>query len=415
MSNIRKITSCRLCGGDRLKEILDFGEVPLGNNLQESAEAARAAARYRLDLRRCLVCGHFQLGHAVAPTELYATNYTYLSGIGRSFIEHFSAYADWAISNCRLAKGATVVDVGSNDGTCLKAFQERGCKVHGVDPAYLPASIANRNGIPTINAFFDEGVVDQLKGEYGAVDLVTSHNVLAHVDELAATFANIRDLLKPGGFFCFEVGYFREVLQNNLFDTIYHEHLDYHHAAPLVRHLTALGFAVENIGVNSVQGGSIRVLCRNTLKGSVSPSVDEFLAAERDSIVNDEPWLTGWQGEIERRMAAFAALLREKASGKQLVAGFGAPTKATLLMKIAGIGEDEIGYVVEDNELKVGRFLPGTGIPIREAAHLFSATPDVLVIFAWNFSKDIASKIRGRFSRPVEMIVPLPETASSQI
>jgi SAM-dependent methyltransferase len=415
MAQARGIFACRLCAAADLHEIIDFGAVPLGNNLQETALAARAAARYPLELNRCGQCGHFQLGHAVAPEELYATNYTYLSGIGPSFIRHFDAYADWVVATCDLPKDALVVDVGSNDGTCLKAFRARGFRVCGVDPAALPAKIANENGIDTINAFFDSAVVGRIKAKYGAADFVTSHNVLAHVDDLAATFADIHELLKPNGGFCFEVGYFREVLKNNFFDTIYHEHLDYHHAAPLVRHLTAAGFAIEDISVNPVQGGSLRLLCRKTAARKLSASAQAFLAAEKDSILNDTDYLKNWRHEIEARMARFKAVLHQRTAEKRSIAGFGAPTKATLLMQMADIGSDDIAYVAEDNVLKAGRYLPGTGVPILLTSDLLSNPPDVLVIFAWNFADDIIGKIRGKLAKPVEVVIPLPEARTVQL
>jgi SAM-dependent methyltransferase len=415
MENMRKLEHCRLCGVSLLARILDFGEVPLGNNLQEDISAARAAPKYPLELLRCSNCGHFQLGHAVAPEELYATNYTYLSGIGASFLKHFAEYAEWASQKCGLPLGATVVDVGSNDGTCLKAFQDRGYKVCGVDPASLPARIANEKGIRTINAFFDGPTVDRILSDYGPVDFVTSHNVLAHVDDLAGTLTCIRRVLKPGGHLCFEVGYFREVLQKDLFDTIYHEHLDYHHAVPLVRHLTGLGFVVEDLSVNAVQGGSIRVLCRNGGGGGVSASAREFLAQEQTSIVSDQLHIANWERTIQAKMRDFRSRLENDTVSGRSIAGFGAPTKAVLLMKIAGISERHIKYVVEDNELKVGRFLPSTGIPILRTTQLHSDTPDVLVIFAWNFAQDILAKLKGRFNKPVSVIVPLPKALTVEL
>ena len=405
----REIEACRLCGSGTLPRLIDFGAVALGNNLQQDADAARAAAAYPLELHRCAACGHFQLGHAVAPEILYATNYTYLSGIGASFIKHFDAYADWAVDACSLEVGDLVVDVGSNDGTCLKAFQARGMMVCGVDPAPMAAKIANESGVETLNAFFDRASVDEIKACHGAADFITSHNVLAHVNDLAATFADIHELLKDGGFFAFEVGYFHEVLRTGCFDTIYHEHLDYHHAGPLMRHLTGLGFSVEELSVNSVQGGSIRLLLRKTGRGDISPAAERFLVAERASILYDENFLRSWRQKIETSMVEFHALVRRRADTGASIAGFGAPTKATLLMKVAGIGGDEIAYVVEDNPLKTGRFLPGSAVPIMLTAELFRAPPDVLVIFAWNFASDIIGKIEGKLGKPMEVIIPLPE------
>jgi SAM-dependent methyltransferase len=409
MADYREIAACRLCGATALDAIVDFGAVALGNNLLETQAEAKAATAYPLVLMRCETCGHFQLGHAVDPTILYATNYTYLTGIGASFIRHLEDYAAWADGKGLLPKDALVVDIGSNDGTCLKMFKAQGARVCGVDPAQMPARIANENGIDTFNMFFGAEAVEKIKAKHGAADYVTSHNVLAHVDDLAGTFANIHALLKDGGVFCFEIGYFRDVLRLGYFDTIYHEHLDYHHAEPLARHLTKLGFDIEEFSVNRSQGGSLRTLCRKTGQGRVSPAAQAFLDAERGSEVNDRMFLKGWRGSIERKMGAFAGMLRERAARGLAIAGYGAPTKATLLMKMSSLGADDVAYVVEDNKLKAGRYLPVSGVPIKPTAEMMSVTPDVLVLFAWNFADDIVGRLKGKLGKPVEAIVPLPE------
>lgn len=406
---VRLITSCRLCAGGELSKQIDFGEVPLGNNLQETQEAAWAAKSYPLMLNRCSACGHFQLAHAVAPELLYATNYTYLSGIGSSFVRHFANYADWVEALGILPKDALVVDVGSNDGTCLKAFQAHGHRVCGVDPAALAARIANENGVETINGFFDEAAVRQIVDRQGQADYVTSHNVLAHVDDLAGVFRNIHALVKDGGHFGFEIGYFREVLRTGCFDTIYHEHLDYHHAAPLARHLTALGFDLVDLSVNSVQGGTLRLLLKKTGIGAISDSARAFLDDEKRSVLYDGPFLANWRQRILGQMAAFRDLLRERARRGATIVAYGAPTKATLLMKMADLGASDVALIVEDNPHKAGRFMPATGVPIRPTAELETARPDVILLFAWNFADDIIAKLRGRFDQPVEVIAPLPK------
>jgi SAM-dependent methyltransferase len=412
---IRKIVACRLCGADELQRYIDFGDVPLGNNLLDSQEAARAAASYPLDLDRCGACGHFQLGHAVAPELLYATNYTYLSGIGASFVKHFGDYAEWAAAATGVGTGSVVVDVGSNDGTCLKAFQRRGSTVCGVDPASLASGIANADGVETINAFFDAAAVAEIIARHGQADFVTSHNVLAHVDDLAEVFRNVHALLRDGGHFAFEIGYFREVLRTGCFDTIYHEHLDYHHAAPLARHLTALGFDLVELSVNSVQGGSLRLLLRKTGEGRISSQASAFLAEEKASVLYDDAFLASWKQRIVEQMGAFHRSLRAKVDTGATIVAYGAPTKATLLMKMAALGGDEVAFVVEDNVHKAGRFLPGTGVAIRPSTALEGASPDVIVIFAWNFADDIIGKLRGKFDRPVDVIVPLPEFRTIQL
>jgi len=414
---VRPISACRLCGSQTLRRFVDFGDVPLGNNLQADRAAALAADAYPLTVNRCGDCGHFQLGHAVAPELLYATNYTYLSGIGPSFIKHFATYAEWAGTAVGLEAGALVVDVGSNDGTCLKPFQAMGCRVCGVDPAALAAQIANEHGIETLEAFFDEAAVDEIIRRHGQADFVTSHNVLAHVDDLAGTFRAIYRLLRDGGHFAFEIGYFREVVRNGFFDTIYHEHLDYHHAAPLARHLTGLGFDLVGLETNAVQGGSLRLLLRKTGKGAVSEAAQAFLDEERASILYDDSYLAGWKSRIEDQMAEFQRRLRAYVDAGKRIVAYGAPTKATLLMKIAGLSGDEVAFAVEDNVHKAGRFLPRTGVPIVRSTELDTTVPqpDVIVLFAWNFAGDILEKLRGRFDSSVDVLIPLPELRSVTI
>ena len=405
----RALKECRLCGSSDLGRFIDFGQVPLGNNLQLTSQQAKEVETFKLDVMRCHQCGHFQLGQAVAPELLYATNYTYLSGIGYSFVRHIASYAQWIDEHCDLPAQAVVVDVGSNDGTCLKAFQTRGYTVCGVDPASLAAGIANENGIPTINSFFDSIAVKDIINRFGRADFVTSQNVLAHVDELGDVFCNIYDLLNDGGYFAFEIGYFREVLLKGCFDTIYHEHLDYHHAGPLARHLCVLGFDLLDLSVNSVQGGSLRLLLKKTGNGAISSQAQIFLDAEKQSVLCDEEFLSNWPRKIESSMAEFHNLLSEEAIRGARIAAYGAPTKATLLTKLAKLSASEIAFVVEDNPHKVGRFLPGSGIPIHQTSELMSFQSEIIVLLAWNFADDIIAKLRGKFNTPVKIVIPLPD------
>lgn len=407
--SIRALDECRLCGSSDLDHFIDFGQVPLGNNLQFTAQQAKEVEAYRLDVKRCHECGHFQLGHAVVPELLYATNYTYLSGIGASFVKHISAYAQWVEEHCNLPDHAVVVDVGSNDGTCLKAFQDHGYTVCGVDPAALAAGIANDNGIPTINSFFDKDAVKEIVSRFGKADFVTSQNVLAHVDDLGTVFHNIYDVLNDGGYFAFEIGYFREVLRTGCFDTIYHEHLDYHHAGPLARHLCSLGFDLLNLSVNNVQGGSLRLLLKKTGRGKITEQAQKFLNDENQSVLGDKEFLANWATKIESSMGEFHNFLCEDANFNKQIVAYGAPTKATLLLKMAKLGASEIAFVVEDNPHKAGRFLPGSGIPIKPTSELLLVQPEIIVILAWNFADDIIAKLRGQFDAPVKLVIPLPD------
>ncbi len=405
----RLIGHCRLCDSSNLEHFVDFGDIPLGNNLADSHKDALLADRYPLSMNRCVACDHFQLAAAVSPEKMYATNYTYLSGVGKSFVLHFKEYAAWVQERCNFQSNTLVVDIGSNDGTCLKAFKKLGFNVCGVDPASVPAQRANEEGIHTLNVFFDEAAVDEIITKYGKADFITSHNVLAHVDDLGSVFRNINRLLKTGGYFCFEIGYFIQVLKNGCFDTIYHEHLDYHHAKPLAQFLCGIGFDLVDLSINQVQGGSLRLFLKKTGDGMISSEAKQFLDEEAKSVLYQTDILSAWPSRIKSNMVKFGKIVKDYVAAGKKVVGYGAPTKATLLMKMSDLASSDICFIVEDNELKINKFMPGTAVPILNVDELQLRKPDVIVIFAWNFHQEIIAKLKVQVNWPATFLVPLPD------
>ena len=403
------IKKCRLCNSSDLSQFLDFGLVPLGNNLQNKKSLSKNVETYPLKVNICNTCNHFQLSYSVPANLLYATNYTYLSGIGLSFKNHIKEYSLWVKEKCSLTENDLVVDIGSNDGTTLKAFKDIGCIVQGVDPASLATEIANKNNIPTINAFFNKDVVKTISDNLGYADFITSQNVLAHVDDLNQVFNDIFYLLKEGGFFCFEIGYFGDVLENGYFDTIYHEHMDYHHASPLVDLLTKIGFDVIDLSLNEVQGGSLRVLTQKTFKGNISNNVRDFINKEKLSLLYNKQFLDNWQRSINTKMEDFNKKINYyKSMGKSIIA-YGAPTKLVLLMKMAKLNSNDIDFVVDDNPHKVGKFIPNLGLEIRPVSDMELHDEKIIIIIAWNFADDIVIKLKNLTSKPFDIILPLPD------
>ena len=404
-----RILNCRLCESSSISEFVDFGEVPLGNNLHVNKINSLNSDKYPLRVNRCKNCGHFQLSVSVNPKKLYATNYTYLSSIGKSFVEHLKVYANWACKNFNLDNSSFVIDVGSNDGTCLSFFKKNGCNVLGIDPAKLAADIANKNQINTINAFINDELIKNIIKEYGHADFITSHNVLAHIDNLQGAFENIFNLLKKNENFIFEIGYFESVLKNNFFDTTYHEHLDYHHANPIAKYLTKIGFDVINFDTNDVQGGTLRIHAKKTYKGKLTDQAKTFLLKEKKGVLYNSKFLKDWCLNINSSMVKFGDSVKEYSKQKKIIAGYGVPTKATLLLKLAKLNENQINFIFEDNIHKVNKFLPSTSIKIESSEKLNVKKPDILIILAWNFSKDILEKIKKQIDYPLKCIVPLPE------
>ena len=409
------INQCRLCNKKKLVKVINFGKIPLGNNLLAKKSLSIKAKKYPLILKNCQNCNHFQLNYSVNPNILYAKNYTYLSGTGKSMIVHLKKYANYIAKKINLKKKSFVLDVGSNDGTCLINFKKKGMDVLGIDPAKKPCQIAKSRGINSLNSFFNKKTLKKILISRGKADFVTSHNTLAHVENLRSIFQNIYYVLKKNGYFCFEVGYFYEVLKNNYFDTIYHEHLDYHHSYPLVYFLNNIGFSLINISTNSIQGGTIRILCRKTRIISNTNQVMNFVKKEKKTIIHNTRYLSQWKKAINKKMNKFQSIIKKFNQQNKIVIGYGAPTKAVLLLSISNLNSKNIKYIVEDNHLKQNKYLPISAIPIYNKNMYKVIHPKAIIIFAWNFSDDIIKKLKKDFNTNIEVIIPLPKPIKIQL
>ena len=272
--------TCRLCGGTQLTLVLELAPTPPANAFVSREELDQPQPSFPLDVFFCESCQHVQLLDVVDPSVLFE-NYVYVSGTSPSFVAHFERYAKGILDQFKPVPGSLVMDIGSNDGTLLRFFQQAGMKVLGVDPARNIAEEATRKGIPTLAAFFSPKLAAEIRAQHGAASVITGNNVFAHIDNLEAIVEGIRTLLAPGGVFVFEVSYLVDVFENTLFDTIYHEHLDYHSVKPLVPFFQRLGMElIEAVRVGS-HGGSLHGIAQ--LKGGPHPvgkSVAEAIACE---------------------------------------------------------------------------------------------------------------------------------------
>ena len=396
-SRNKYILSCRLCNQNKLSSIIDFGCVPLGNNLQTSKKKSNQILKYPLSINQCINCNHFQLNYSVDPDLLYATNYTYLTGVGKSFKKHLEKFADDAIElffkkNKNKNKKLKIIDIGSNDGTALSFFHKKGYKVLGVDPAKIPSALANKNGINTINDFFSSKLAKKIIKEYKLSDLVISNNVLAHIDKIHDVFEGIYSLLKFNGLLVFEVGYFGDIVKKAIYDTIYHEHLDYHSKIPLAKFLLNKGFSVYKIKTNAIQGGSIRVYCIKEKNIKIYPKVFKQFNDERNIFTHAN--IKNWVVTIFRNVEIIKKNINDANKNGINVWGYGAPTKATLMIKMLGSVGNSIEFILDDNAFKENKYIPGTNIPIIKKSKRPVYDKQLILCFAWNFFDDILSKLK---------------------
>jgi SAM-dependent methyltransferase len=399
-----------MCLGSQLQKVIELTPTPPGNNFLDADEVDQHEPRYPLDVYFCAGCHHVQLGHVVDPKILYQNDYTYVSATSSRFVQHLREYAEEMIRRHGLRPETLVADIGSNDGTCLRFFKEGGMTVAGVDPATEIARRASAAGIPTVGDFFSLGLARTLREQHGPAALITSHNACAHIDDLDDVIQGVRHWLADDGVFVVEVGYLLDVYQNVWFDTIYHEHLDYHSVDPFGRLFERHGMEVVGVERVSPQGGSIRVTAQK-VGGPRRPdgSFAKLVALERAAGLDKAETFV----EYGRRIDAVGADLRSLVSGLKAegrsIAGYGAATKATTLLSHFRIGKEDVDFIADDNPLKQGLFSPATHIPVVEPGEIYRARPDYLLILAWNFAESIMAAHQPYQVAGGRFILPMPE------
>ena len=391
-----------------MKDALHLSSTPLANDFVDSSRLNEKQPVFPLKLSFCNNCYHTQLKDVVDPTLLYE-NYIYVSGTSNTFVKHFEEYANYAIQEFDLGNEAFVVDIGSNDGTLLRSFKERGLKVLGVDPARNISEEANQNGIPTLTSFFDNNVSNQIQSQYGKADLVVANNVFAHIDDLDEATIAIEDLLMEEGVFIFEVSYLKDVVSKNLFDTIYHEHLSYHSLTPLISFFRKFGMEVIDAIKVPTHGGSIRVSVKKKNGAhEIRQSVNTMILDEQSSGMKHYRFVESLESKISDIKSNLSNILKTADKAGLTISGYGAPAKATTLLYELDL-HHHISYIVDDNPLKQGTYTPGTHIPVVDSNTMRANPTDYMVILAWNFADSIMSNNKMYRENGGNFIVPLPD------
>jgi SAM-dependent methyltransferase len=401
-----QIAGCRLCGSTAIETVLELTPTPPANNLITSEDLGQAPPCYPLELCRCADCHHLQLHHIVNP-ELLFSNYLYVSQTSPVMLRHLADQADALTERIEDFGNKFVIEIGSNDGSLLRNFQRHGYSVLGVDPARNIAAQAEAAGVPTVVDFFGEAVGRRLAAEHRRAGLVCANHCFAHIEDIHSVVEGVKHLLDDGAEFVFEVGYLLDVYQNTLFDTIYHEHLDYHHVEPLVGFFARHGMTLVHVERHEIQGGTLRGFAR---LGRVepAPSVAEFIAAERAAGIDRKETFLRFEESIKQLSSDLNRLLGDIAARGERVYGFGVPAKATTLMYHFAITRELVPVIVDDNPLKQGRYVAGLEIPITSGQAISDDKPDYVLILAWNFADSIIARNRSFLDSGGTFIVPLP-------
>jgi len=402
-----QIKKCRLCNNNDLKLILNLKPTPVADDFVGENKLSDAQPTYPLDLFLCKDCGHVQLGYIVDPNILFK-DYIYISSISTSLIKHFELTSSEMIDHLKLGETDLVVDIGSNDGSYLSFFKDAGINVIGIDPAVEIAKKANDSGIETISEFFTLSVSNSIIDRKGYAKLITANNVFAHADDLGEIADGISNLLTPDGIFVFEVSYMVDIVENMLFDTIYHEHLCYHTVKPLDLFLLKHGLELIKIERINSKGGSIR--CQAQKKGGPwlrSNYVDQLIEREKKEGYDQLKCYSQFADAIELKKTEVLDWIKQAANSGKSFVGYGASTTVTTLLHHFEL-EQYLEFLVDDNKLKQGTYSPGHHIPVYDSNEIYRKEVDVVIILAWNYSTPIMQNHSEFLEKGGVFLIPLP-------
>jgi hypothetical protein len=407
---VTRVGRCRVCDANDWLPVVSYGPVPLANAYLDPASSYAAEQRYPLNVIACRNCWLVSLAHVVDPEVLYR-DYFYVSSESATMTAHMRHVTHTCIRRFEIKTGSLVVELGSNVGTQLQFFGAAGMRVLGVDPARNLAKIADDNGIPTIPEFFSRELARQMSQEYGLAHLIIGRHVFAHVNDLAEIIAGVRCLLDPKvGIFTIEVPYLLDMLAGRQFDTIYHEHLSYFSVGTLSRLFERHGMRIIDVERFPIHGGSIMVAAApHESSWQVRPVVPSLMAAEDGEGLSQEARYREFARATREVQASLASLVRGLAAEGNLIAGYGATAKSSVLLGACGLGASEIAYCTDTTPLKQGKVLPGTHIPIFPPSHADLHPPDYYLLFAWNYAEEILRKERAYLVSGGRIIVPLPD------
>jgi nucleoside-diphosphate-sugar epimerase/dTDP-4-dehydrorhamnose 3,5-epimerase-like enzyme/SAM-dependent methyltransferase len=377
---------CRSCGNSNLKRVISLGYQPLANNLLKNKNDKEEL--YPLELNFCDKCFNCQLSVAVDSKKLFK-NYLYTSSTSEKFRNHFENSCKKYIKDLKLSKNkSTIFDIGSNDGIALRPFKKAGFKkILGIEPAANLAKIANKEKISTLNIFLNKKNLKKIKKK---ADLVLASNVFAHSDNLNEMAECMLKILKPNGVIVIEVQYLLNTLKDLTFDNIYHEHYNYWSLTSLVNFFTQFNVTLYKAEKIDTHGGSIRIFLKKSKNVKIHKSVKIILNEEEKFGIKKFSTYQRFEKKVLEIKKNIINNINELKKKNSKLIGFGAPAKATTALNFYGI-TNQIDYVVEDNLLKVNKFIPGVKIPIISKNKL-SKHNNTIIVLAWNFFKEIKKK-----------------------
>lgn len=386
---------CRHCSSELRLPFLDLGSAPPSNAYLTETLLRAPEVWFPLRLLVCQDCWLVQTEDHAGRDALFTDDYAYFSSFSTSWLLHAQRYVQTMLTRFELHAQSLVVEIAANDGYLLQYVQTAGIPCYGVEPTGSTATAAKAKGIEIVERFFGVELAQELVAKGKSADLMVANNVLAHVPDINDFVSGFTNLLKPGGVATFEFPHLLSMVQQNQFDTAYHEHYSYLSLTAVHRIFTANGLTVFDVEKLPTHGGSLRVFAQRSATGvrQQTPAVAELLLVESDAGMTGPVFYSGFQVKAQQvKNDLLGCLIDAKLRGKT-VAAYGAAAKGNTLLNFAGVRQDLLSFVVDRNPAKQGKFLPGSRIPILNETCLMAEKPDLILILPWNLRDEVMSQL----------------------
>jgi len=404
------VLTCRFCHARLEHSFADLGLTPLCQKHVKPSQVNEPETYYPLHALVCTSCWLVQLGEYATPQEIFAEEYAYFSSYSDTWLAHARRYAEAMTKRLGLSDRSLVTELASNDGYLLQYFVAQGIPVLGVEPAGNVARVAMERGVRSVVEFFGTASAGALRERFGGADLLLGNNVLAHVPDLNDFVEGMRVMLKDDGVLTMEFPHLVQLVNQNQFDTIYHEHFSYFSFTTVEKVFAAHGLTLFDVDELPTHGGSLRIYGRHAAgKHPVHPRVAELKAREEAWGVRSLARYQAFDAQVrETKRAILSFLIEAKRAGKTVV-GYGAPGKGNTLLNYCGIGTDFIDYTVDRSPHKQNTYTPGARLPIHAPERIRETKPDYVFILPWNLKDEIMQQMAYIRDWGGKFVVPIPE------
>jgi len=385
---------CRFCKTELKDLFIDLVNAPASNSFLTFDNLQEPETFYPLKVFTCHKCFLVQIEEYKKSGDIFNNEYVYFSSFSKSWLDHARKYADLMVNRFRLNENSSVIEIASNDGYLLQYFKEKNIPVLGVEPTKNTAEVAKKKGIESINEFFGTRLAKEMLAKNIRGDLLLGNNVLAHVPDIMDFVAGMKMILKENGVITMEFPHLMQLVDNNQFDTIYHEHFSYLSFYTVKQIFESQDLELFDVDEIPTHGGSIRIYAKHTNDSrDISINVNNLLAKEKQKGMTDPAYYSNFNEKaLKVKLDLLSFLIKQKELNKA-VAAYGAAAKGNTMLNYCGIKNDLIKYVVDANPHKQNKFLPASHIPVVNEDFLRNDKPDYVIILPWNLKDEISGQL----------------------